>query len=106
MVTDGPPCPQHLAKLASLFLLREIEASTANLSAWTFDPEELELTWRLPSSKTDHLALGTVRTLPCLCDLENSACPYHLACEVRDWHLAQPGYSADVDVPLFPTVDG
>ena len=75
MVVGGPQMPVHMAILSSLFLLREIEAITANLSAWTFDHEEVELSWRLPSSKTDHMALGTSRTWPCLCDIDNFACP-------------------------------
>ena len=106
LVPDGPQCPIHMALLGCLFLLREIEASTAYLSAISFNTQDLEVSWQLPSSKTDHLALGTVRTLPCLCDLTDFACPYHVALEVKQWHAAQPGYSVDREVPLFPTRSG
>ena len=62
LVTNGPQQPQHLAILATIFLLREVEASVAKLSAWTFDLELLELTWNLPGTKTDPKALGVPRT--------------------------------------------
>jgi len=96
----------HLAILASLFLLREIEASTSLTDAWTFDHSRSELSWKLPSSKTDHLTLGVTRKLGCFCGSAIEACPYHLACEHLDWLKAQPGYQADRTSPLFPTTDG
>ena len=71
----------HLALLASVCLLREVEASTAVVSAWTFDHEAMEVTWMLPPSKSDHLALGATRTWGCLCDIPNFCCSYHLAVE-------------------------
>jgi len=54
--------PMHLALLSTLFLLREVESGTANVSAWSFDHCDKELSWNLPGSKTDPLALGTTRT--------------------------------------------
>ena len=93
IVTGGPQQPMHLAILASLFLLREIEASTSLTDAWTFDHSRSELSWKLPASKTDHLALGVTRKLGCFCGSAIGACPYHLACEHLDWLKAQPGYN-------------
>ena len=39
-----------MALLASIFLLREVEVSTARSDAWTLDYEASELTWNLPAS--------------------------------------------------------
>ena len=91
LVVNGPQNPVHLALLASLFLLRELEVGTANLSAWTFDTSSEELTWLLPSSKSDHMALGVTRSWGCLCDLPGFTCPYHIALEHRDWLRGLPG---------------
>ena len=55
---SGPSNPIHVALLASLFLLREVEASAAKVSSWTLDADLMELTWALPASKCDHMALG------------------------------------------------
>ena len=96
----------HLALLATIFLLREVEASTALASAWTFDHEALELTWLLPGSKTDHMALGVHRSWPCLCGLENFFCPFHLAIEHWAWLTAIEHFTCAADTPLFPTMEG
>ena len=106
LVTGGPQQPMHLALLASLFLLREIEASTALSDAWSIDHEKCEVCWKLPASKTDHLALGVSRKLGCFCGSAMEACPYHLACEHLDWLTAQPGYEQARVSPLFPTTNG
>jgi hypothetical protein len=65
LVTGGPHGPIHLALLATMFLLREVEVSNALISAWSFNVLELELTWHLPSSKSDSAALGTSRSWGC-----------------------------------------
>ena len=57
------------------FLLRDVEASTANISAWVLGDTKLELAWLLPGSKSDHLALGVKRSWGCLCELPNFARP-------------------------------
>ena len=98
--------PMHLALLSILFLLREVESGTAKVAAWTFDHEDQELTWNLPGSKTDPMALGTTRTWGCLCDLPNFACPYHLAKEHMQWMCDHPTVRSDPDSPLFPTEAG
>ena len=70
LVIMGPSNPFHLSLMAVLFLLREIEATTARVGAWTFSEADKTITWHLPSSKSDHLALGVQRTLPCMCGLD------------------------------------
>ena len=106
LVVGGPMQPMHLALLSTLFLLREIESGTAVASSWSFDHADKELTWNLPGSKTDPMALGTSRTWGCLCDLPGFACPYHLAVEHFDWLLQHPLYRPGPAFPLFPTECG
>lgn len=101
----GPLHPVRTAILATLFLLREIECSTAVLSSWSFDKTRLEFTWLLPSSKTDHLALGVSRTWPCMCGLPGLGCPYHLARAHRRWLRSSSLYFGP-DTPVFPRADG
>ena len=106
LVDGGPMQPMHLALLSTLFLLREVEAGTAKVSAWSFDHADLEISWNLPGSKTDPVALGTSRTWGCLCELRDFACPYHLAVEHSQWLLEHPTLRSDGDAPLFPTACG
>ena len=98
--------PMHLALLSTLFLLREVESGTANISAWTFDHSDKEISWNLPGSKTDPLALGTTRTWGCLCELKDFACPYHLAVDHFQWLMNHPTLNAKGDSPLSPTECG
>ena len=101
----GPCNPCHMALLATMFLLREVEATTAKVSAWTLAADELEITWHLPGSKTDHMALGVDRTLPCFCGIDSVPCPYHLALEHLSW-LRASKYSDASTAALFPNVNG
>ena len=41
IVLDGPQAPVHLALFATIFLLREVEGSTAVFSAWEMDEVDL-----------------------------------------------------------------
>ena len=43
LVEMGPGNPVVFSLLATIFLLREVEASTARVSAWSFDDEAQEL---------------------------------------------------------------
>ena len=105
-VSENGPCgPARLTLLAILFLFREIEVSTSRVSAWSFDHEAQDLTWHLPASKTDHMALGVSRSWPCLCEIPGLACPYHLAVQHLEWLRASPHY-VDESTPLFPRSDG
>ena len=106
LVVDGPQHAVVMALLASLFLLREIEVSTARTDAWSLDYEAMELKWNLPASKSDHMALGVARSWPCLCDLTNAACPFHLAVDHLAWIRRQANYREGVASPLFPTIAG
>ena len=69
LVDVGPMQPMNLALLSTLFLLREVEVGTAKVAAWSLDHNDQEISWNLPGSKTDPMALGTTRTWGCLCEL-------------------------------------
>ena len=88
-----------------VFLLREMEVSTPLVSSWTFDHEALEVSWHLPASKTDHMALGVQRSLSCMCGVPEFACPYHLAVDHLKW-LTGSRFKSSASSPLFPTCDG
>jgi hypothetical protein len=105
LATHGPCNPLHMTILAVLFLLREVEVTTSRVSAWQFNTTTREVTWHLPNSKSDHMALGVHRTLPCFCGLQHVACPYHIALSHLQW-LQTSGHSRDADAPLFPTITG
>jgi hypothetical protein len=106
LVVGGPHSPMHFTLLACIFLLREVEASNALVSAWSFNHDTSEITWLLPSGKSDHLALGTRRTWGCLCEIPGFGCPFHLALEHWSWLLASPFWNPLVDGPLFPAAGG
>ena len=106
LVTNGPQQPIVMALLATIFLLREVEVSTSVASAWRFDHTCLEVTWNLPGSKSDHMALGVSRTWPCLCGLANFFCPYHTAVAHWEWLLASTNFTSPEETPLFPTMGG
>ena len=105
LVPMGPSNPLHFTILAVLFLLREVEATTSRIAAWSLNSSTRELTWHLPASKTDHLALGVHRTLPCFCGLPHMPCAYHIALAHLAW-LRDSGHSLAASAPLFPTVTG
>jgi hypothetical protein len=106
LVSGGPHGPFAFAKLASMFLLREVEAANTVASSWSFNHTTKELTWLLPSCKTDHLALGTRRTWGCLCDVPGLCCPYHVALDHWSWFVEAGFLSPGSDCPLFPATGG
>ena len=97
---EGPVNPVAVVVTATLFMLREVEASAIELGDVTFGESTVCL--RLPVSKVDWQAKGCSRTWNCLCS-KDLPCPVHLLKE----HI---GFLKDVfpgkDVPLFPTQDG
>ena len=97
----GPVWPGRATLLASWWLLREIEASHATVDHVEINPELRQVSWRLPSSKTDWKALGATRKHTCACSfLDPSICPYHcMVAQLRDIG-SNPGS------PLFPSADG
>lgn len=105
LVPMGPGNPLTFTLLAIIFLLREVEASTSRVAAWSFDDDAKELTWNLPGSKSDHKALGVRRTWPCICGHKVVPCPYHLAKAHMEW-LGASSHSDEPDAPLFPNVKG
>ncbi len=106
LVIGGPHAPFHFTLLASIFLLREVEAANGVTSSWTFCHNTKEITWLLPSSKSDHLALGTRRTWGCLCDVPDLCCPYHVALDHMTWLMSTEFTKPGIDSPLFPATGG
>jgi len=90
LVETGPCNPIAFTLLAIIFLLREGEASTSRVSAWTIDEELKEVTWNLLGSKSDHKTLGVNRSWPCICGHMAVPCPYHLAKQHIEWLVASP----------------
>ena len=81
VVKDGPLGTNSFITVATFFLLRELEASTARRHNVRLNTEELSVTIRLSASKTDPMALGVERTWGCVCvgGSDPKLCPYHMA---------------------------
>ena len=96
--------PEYLAQstlLASWWLLREIEASSALRKHISIDRDSLSVSWTLPCTKTDQQALGAVRTHRCACDFTSrSICPYHVMVAHLDARPASP------EAPVFQDTYG
>ena len=105
----GPIGPYNAVVLMTLYLLREVEGSTAKRRNVTVNDELRTVTWRLPASKQDPYALGVERTWGCVCDgvQEDPACPYEAACRQHKILLQKFGAMTDDDeLPFFPSVHG
>ena len=101
-VSHGPCNPIRSTLLASWWLLREIEASNAQVSHVTIDQRNKLAHWCLPSSKTDMEALGATRTHACCCPqgTTDPLCPFHLM-------VAQISFASQfAHGVLFPSTDG
>ena len=98
----GPIFPMRSVMLASWWLLREIEASSAERSHIEIDKVQRLIHWKLPSSKADWQALGATRTHSCNCEqnARQPECPYHSMVE----HLEAVGAISDRWV--FPSATG
>ena len=100
-----PARPGATAVMATFWLLRDLEATTAEFQDLSIDKVAKRVALLLSMSKNDPRALGCDRTWGCICDgVENpAACPYHAALDLQQFvqrvfphdHL-QPGF------PLFP----
>ena len=100
----GPASPGRSTLVASWWLLREIEARHAKVSHVVFDYEVKKADWKLPNSKTDHLALGTIRSHCCSCETTlKSVCPYHALLDQVEMASKMHGNVAQW---IFPTSAG
>eukprot|EP00969_Alexandrium_andersonii_P323850 14309189-Alexandrium_andersonii.AAC.1 len=59
---DGPLNGPAMAPLATLWVLREVEAAWAAVADVALDTLSCKAHWRLPVSKTDPRALARTRT--------------------------------------------
>ena len=96
LVSGGPVFPLALFVLATLFLLRELEAASATWSDIVLNDTAKTVTLTLPSSKTDWAAKGCRRTWGCTCHLAKP-CAYHTASHYKRIATAR----GLLDGPLF-----
>ena len=77
VVPGGPVAPADFVVAGSFFLLREIELAAARTGHVTFGADRLSVSWLLPSSKTDHRAVGVSRSWDWCCLVESlrPVCP-------------------------------
>ena len=100
---------QEYCIVASMFLLREIEASLMLASSVAIDTHKQIVTIHLPVSKTDPRALACFRAWGCICDGQGCApCAYHAAVRQHDRLLKLFGVEGvlPAELPFFPTGDG
>ena len=78
VAASGPTHPGRSTVIASWWMLREIEASRSKVEHLSFNHADRTVTWLLPSSKTDFVALGASRRHACACSaMDRALCPYH-----------------------------
>ena len=110
LVSGGPLGFKNLVVIGCFHMLREIELSTSLARSLFVDLDRMEETLHLPTSKTDHLALGVWRSWGCVCaGLPSPApCPYHAAISQRRLLLDRFAVEGElpVDLPLFPSCSG
>lgn len=104
--TEGPVHVKALITCATMFLLRELEASAIDVADVTLSDTAVSL--NLPVSKVDWKAKGCTRTWTCVCDTD-LPCPFHtlsahmVALEKFRHDRAE---LLDPDSPLFPNAAG
>ena len=111
----GPMGPAAVVVAGAWFMTREVELSTTRAALVTLsgeDASDFAVQWQLPASKSDQQALGTARTHGCACGGPlSTGCPYHAVKGQLDrlrrlFPHRWSGTAFDVDLPLFPGVDG
>lgn len=107
LVVDGPVGPYCLMVLGCYFLLREAEASLLLKGNVLLDTDRKQVTFRLPSSKTDAAAAGVERSWGCLCETHGmEGCPFHLAHLQSQFLYKLFGHQHPGQLPFFPTAQG
>ena len=67
LVIGCPVNTMAVVVMFTMFLLREIEGSLAEVGHITMSDDEETVSWRLPASKTDPQAKGCTRSWGCTC---------------------------------------
>ena len=106
-VAGGPLGLKAAIVLGIMFCLREVELAFARIRHVELDPALSRITWNLPVSKGDPIAVGKHRPWGCLCGAgaEGHPCPFHCMAA----HLGQlRDHFGDLDEesPVFPTAAG
>ena len=105
----GPLGLRSLLVCGCFWMLRELELSCALVCHVSVDLANLTVCWRLPSSKTDVMALGKERSWGCVCTEGGaSPCPVHAVLSQLALLTAQFGdvRVRDGSLPMFPSVSG
>ena len=79
LVTGGPVAPGDFVVAGTFFMLREVEITSARYEHVTVSADGSSANWLLPTSKTDHKAVGVCRSWDCTCAVPGleAACPVH-----------------------------
>ena len=80
LVPAGPVAPMDFAVAGTFFMLREIELGAALCKHVEVSGDGSSVTWLLPTSKTDHRAVGVSRTWDCTCPYPGSHSRLPRAC--------------------------
>ena len=96
-----------LTIIASLFMLREVEASLLKVKHVFLDAGRKTVRLYLASSKTDPTARGCFREWGCLCGEAGArVCPFHAAWDHVQDLKRRFGQHLAGDMPFFPTASG
>ena len=103
-LTLGGPCNfMKVLEVGAVYILREIEVSTARASAVSFNHEKNEESFCRPASKTDPRAIGCVRSWGCVCvGHHKTSCAYHALEEQIEWLAEKFPEIPFTELPLFP----
>ena len=99
-MVGGPINPRAMVLTATLFMLREIEASALEVGDVTFTDKAVAI--RLPVSKVDWQAKGCTRTRHCLCDY---GLPWVMHVLIEHVEIVKE-ISQSSEALLFPTAGG
>ena len=107
--SGGPLGVKSLLVCGCFWMLRELELSCSLVRHITVDLESLTVFWRLAASKTDVMALGTVRSWGCVCTSGKAVpCPVHAV--IAQLALLESRFGVprirEGALPLFPSATG
>jgi hypothetical protein len=113
LCTGGPIGPKNCYIAGSFFMTREVELSLAVWEHIDIDWKSMKVTWNLPASKTDPMALGKRRTWGCVCEGDLSKpCGFHALtlqedlCNLLFANESKNDGDLPQDLPVFPTREG
>ena len=99
-----PARPGSAAVMSTFWLLRDLEATTAEHKDMSIDYAAKRVTLLLSMSKNDPRALGCERIWGCVCEGDGNpaACPFHAAVDIKE-HIDKT-FPHDPECPGFSVV--